>query len=65
VDAILDPGLGRGDQLSSITRDRLAGLATEWQARNQVIVRKAARHGIAVPLNQALTTLLRVSEPGF
>jgi 2-dehydropantoate 2-reductase len=64
VDAILDPDIGRADHLSSITRDRLAGLATEWQARNEVIVRKAAQHGIAVPLNRALTTLLRVSEPG-
>ena len=47
----------------SIVVDRLAGAPTEWQARNEVVVRKAALHGIAVPLNQMLTALIRAGEP--
>jgi 2-dehydropantoate 2-reductase len=52
-----------GHHYPSITQDRLAGLPGEWQARNQVIADLAARHGIDVPLNRALTTLLRLGEP--
>ncbi len=51
------------DHHSSIVVDRLAGRPTEWRVRNEVVVRKAAEHGIAVPLNDALTTLLRLGEP--
>lgn len=53
-----------GNHRPSIAQDRLAGLPTEWVARNEVIVRLGARHGIAVPLNAAMTTLLRLGEPG-
>lgn len=52
-----------GPHLSSIVQDRLAERETEWDARNAVIGRIAARHGIDVPLNQMLTTLLRMGEP--
>ncbi|MBX3705049.1 MAG: 2-dehydropantoate 2-reductase [Pseudomonadales bacterium] len=52
-----------GHHYPSITQDRRAGLPTEWQARNEVIVRLAGKHGIDVPLNRALTTLLRLGEP--
>jgi len=52
-----------GHHYPSITQDRMAGLPTEWQARNEVVVRLARRHDIAVPLNEALTTLLRLGEP--
>jgi 2-dehydropantoate 2-reductase len=51
------------DHHSSIVVDRLAGRSTEWRVRNEVVVRKAAEHGIDVPLSQALTTLLRLGEP--
>lgn len=47
----------------SIVVDRLAGRATEWQARNEVIVRLAAKHGIAVPLNDLVCNLIRAGEP--
>ncbi len=47
----------------SIVVDRLAGLPTEWRARNDVVLRKAARHGIPVPFNHTLTTLIRMGEP--
>lgn len=52
-----------GDHHSSIVVDRLAGRPTEWQVRNEVVVRKAAEHGMPVPLNEAVTTLLRLGEP--
>ncbi len=51
------------DHHSSIVVDRLAGRPTEWRVRNEIVVRKAAEHGIAVPLNHAMTTLLRLGEP--
>jgi 2-dehydropantoate 2-reductase len=47
----------------SIVADRLAGRATEWQARNEVVVRLASKHGIAVPLNDLVCTLIRAGEP--
>ena len=47
----------------SIVVDRLAGLPTEWRARNDVVLRKAAQHGIAVPFNHMVTTLIRMGEP--
>jgi len=47
----------------SIVADRLAGRATEWQARNEVVVRLAAKHGIAVPLNDLVCNLIRAGEP--
>ncbi len=52
-----------GGHTSSIVVDRVEGRATEWRERNEVIVRLAARHGIDVPLNRAVTTLLRAGEP--
>lgn len=48
---------------SSIAQDRLAGLPTEWVARNEVVVRLGAKYGIPVPLNSAMTTLMRLGEP--
>ncbi|MFM9864471.1 MAG: ketopantoate reductase C-terminal domain-containing protein [Micropepsaceae bacterium] len=38
--------------MGSIVVDRLNGRATEWVARNEVVLRLAAKHGIAVPLNE-------------
>ncbi len=49
--------------MSSIVVDRINGVPTEWDARNGVVCRLAARHGIDVPLNQMLTTLIRIGEP--
>jgi ketopantoate reductase len=50
--------------VSSIVVDRLNGVPTEWQARNEVVVRLAAKHGIAVPLNEFACNLMRAGEPG-
>ena len=52
-----------GSHIPSIAVDRLAGRPTEWRARNGVVVRLADKHGIDVPLNRALTTLMRLGEP--
>lgn len=60
IDGLLHVAPGH---LSSIVVDRLAGRATEWEARNDVVVRLAARHGIDVPANQMVTTLIRLGEP--
>ena len=46
------------DEGNSMYADRMAGRETEWDARNAVIVRKGARHGIAVPVSAALVPLL-------
>jgi 2-dehydropantoate 2-reductase len=43
---------------NSMYADRMAGRETEWNARNAVIVRKAVRHGIEVPVSAALVPLL-------
>lgn len=65
VDGILTNLIERaGAHKSSIVVDRIAGRATEWDARNAVVERFAGRHGIDVPLNRLLTTLIRLGEPG-
>jgi 2-dehydropantoate 2-reductase len=66
--AVLDDGLverqlaaflsANGEEGNSIYADRIAGREMEWDARNGVVVRKAARHGIAVPVSAALVPLL-------
>jgi 2-dehydropantoate 2-reductase len=48
---------------SSIVVDRLNGVPTEWVARNEVVLRLAAKHGIAVPLNDLVCNLIRAGEP--
>ncbi len=52
-----------GGHTTSIVVDRLAGTATEWRERNQIVVDRALRHGIDVPLNRAVATLMRLGEP--
>lgn len=47
-----------GDEGNSMYADRVAGREMEWDARNGVVVRKAAQHGIAVPVSAALVPLL-------
>ena len=46
------------DEGNSMYADRMAGRETEWDARNAVIVRKGARHGIATPVSAVLVPLL-------
>ncbi len=52
-----------GSHMASIVVDRINGVPTEWRERNEVVVRVAEKHGIDVPLNRAVTTLIRMGEP--
>ena len=51
------------DEGNSMYADRIAGRVTEWDARNAVIVRKGARHGIPTPVSAALAPLLAALDP--
>ncbi len=48
----------RPDETNSMYDDFVAGRETEWDARNGVIVRKAAPYGIDVPVSRNLVPLL-------
>jgi 2-dehydropantoate 2-reductase len=50
------------DHWSSITVDRREGRPMEWQARNEVVGRIGRKHGIATPLNDAITAMLKVAD---
>jgi 2-dehydropantoate 2-reductase len=47
-----------GEDGNSMYEDRMAGREMEWNARNAVIVRKGATHGIATPVSATLVPLL-------
>ena len=47
---------------SSMLYDRLAGRPLEHEFITGAVVSAAARHGIAVPLNEALLALLRALD---
>ena len=49
-------------QLSSTAQDILRGRPTEIDHLNGEVVRRAARHGIAVPLNRTLYLLTKLAE---
>lgn len=51
------------DSVNSILADRLAGRPMEWDARNGVIVRLGARHGVPTPIHALITTLLAAVRP--
>ncbi len=65
-DALVEATMARiaknPEHRSSITEDRVAGRPMEWDARNEVVVRTAARHGIDVPLNRAVAALLAEAD---
>ncbi|MCB1744286.1 MAG: 2-dehydropantoate 2-reductase [Gammaproteobacteria bacterium] len=48
---------------TSIAVDRREGRALEWDVRNAVVGRIGRRHGIATPMNDAMTALLSIIEP--
>jgi 2-dehydropantoate 2-reductase len=52
------------DHWTSMAADRRDGRSMEWDARNAVVGRIARRHGIATPLNDALTALLALADSG-
>ena len=47
---------------TSMAADRRDGRPMEWEARNAVVGQIGRRHGIATPLNDALTSLLAVID---
>ncbi len=51
------------DEGNSMYADRMAGRELEWDARNAVIVRKGAFHGISTPVSAALVPLLAALSP--
>jgi 2-dehydropantoate 2-reductase len=50
---------GSPDSINSLLADRLAGRATEIDARNGVIARRGAKHGIPTPLNAMAVALFK------
>jgi 2-dehydropantoate 2-reductase len=50
------------DAGNSMLADRLAGRPMEYDARNGVIVRRGARHGIATPMNALVVALLEAAQ---
>lgn len=52
---------GPADGINSLHADRLAGRSMEIDARNGVIVRKGAAHGIATPVNAMVAALLEAA----
>jgi len=52
------------DMTTSILTDRQAGRPLEWDIRNGVIMRKAAEHGLPVPISEVLVPLLAAASDG-
>lgn len=50
------------ESINSLHADRAAGRPMELDARNGVIVRRGAAHGIATPLNAAVVALLAAAD---
>jgi 2-dehydropantoate 2-reductase len=57
--AAMPPDLG-----TSILFDRLAGRRLEWDARNGVVRRLGARHGIPTPVSDVIVPLLAAADEG-
>lgn len=53
---------GPADSVNSILADRLAGRRMEIDARNGVVVRLGAKHGVPTPLNAFATALLEAAS---
>ncbi|WP_076071974.1 2-dehydropantoate 2-reductase [Sphingomonas montana] len=62
-DVVAGTVAGPADGINSIHADRAAGRPTEADARNGVIARLGARHGIATPLNAMAAALLATRAP--
>jgi 2-dehydropantoate 2-reductase len=50
------------DAGNSILADRRANRPMEYDARNGVIVRRGAKHGIPAPMNALMVTLLEAAQ---
>lgn len=64
ADALVSGHMSRpGNRGNSMYYDRLEGRTLEYDARNAVIVRLGAKHGIPTPVSTALVPLLRALCP--
>lgn len=63
--AIGDVARSTGDNRSSMLVDLETGMPTEIDAINGAVVLEARRHAVRVPVNQALTALVRAREGRF
>ena len=64
ADALVSGHMSRpGNRGNSMYYDRLEGRMLEYDARNAVVVRLGARHGIPTPVSAALVPLLRALCP--
>jgi 2-dehydropantoate 2-reductase len=52
------------DLTTSMLTDREANRPLEWDIRNGVILRKAAKHGLATPISEVLVPLLAAASDG-
>jgi 2-dehydropantoate 2-reductase len=52
------------DITTSMLTDREANRPLEWDIRNAVIIRKAAKHGLATPISDVLVPLLAAASDG-
>lgn len=55
---------GPPDAANSMLQDLWAGRALEWDARNGVVARLGARHGLHTPLSRVVRALLAARDPG-
>jgi 2-dehydropantoate 2-reductase len=62
IEAVDEVARATGDNRSSMLVDLEGGMRTEIDAINGEVVRQARRHGIRVPSNELLTTLIRARE---
>ncbi|HTQ69918.1 MAG TPA: ketopantoate reductase family protein [Acidocella sp.] len=62
AEEVLAAGQSMAGQLSSTAQDLIRGRPTEIDHLNGYVVRLAAERGIAVPVNQALTTIVKILE---
>ncbi len=62
AEGILAAGQSMAGQISSTAQDLIRGRPTEIDYLNGYVVRLGAEHGIAVPVNQALTTIVKILE---
>jgi 2-dehydropantoate 2-reductase len=62
IEAVDEVARATGDNRSSMLVDLEGGMRTEIDAINSEVVRQTRRHGIRVPSNELLTTLIRARE---
>ena len=62
--AVIGPGAIGAVFAAAVQNDREAGRELEWEARNDVVRRLGARHGIATPVSDVIVPLLAAAGDG-